>query len=122
MISRPFFHNDVRDTEYLVNRVYFSDSTGMRTSILTLKGLDLMLRFSLMWPLLVGVFLAGCAPTTPETAPASNAPVSVAAQVQRPADATCATTAAINGGATSKGRHVPNEDDPCADSRGAVAH
>jgi hypothetical protein len=78
-----------------------------------------MSRFFAPWPLLAGIYLTACAPATPDTAPAGNAPA--AAQTQRAASTTCPAGQA-EGSVTSKGRHVPNEDDPCADSRGAVAH
>jgi len=67
-------------------------------------------------PLAAAIFLTACAPATPDAGPSAAAD----GQTQRAAAVACPSTAS-DGAATSKGRHVPNESDPCADSRGAVA-
>jgi hypothetical protein len=72
------------------------------------------------WPLLAaGVFLTACAPATPDTASGSTASSTVRAQR---APAVACPAAQSDGAVTSKVRHAPNEDDPCADSRGPAPH
>lgn len=64
-----------------------------------------MLRFSNKLPLLlVSLCLVACSEPPPARPPALGP---------------CVATAPT-GGVTSKVRHVPNEDDPCADSRGVA--
>ncbi|NYE61636.1 hypothetical protein FHW58_002843 [Duganella sp. 1224] len=58
--------------------------------------------------------LSACAPATQEAAPAVGA-----ASKGSHASAACGTaTAATAATATSKLRHIPDENDPCAESRG----
>lgn len=82
-----------------------------------------MLRFSTLCLLLAGACLTACSPATPD--PAANPPVTAAVVPPPPRAAAtpCPVASADNAGAvTSKARHVPNEDDPCADSRGVARH
>ena len=82
-----------------------------------------MSRFFTPWPLLLaGIFLTACAPATPDTASSGSTPAPTVAQAQHAAGTGCPASPIADGSVTSKGRHVPDENDPCADSRGAVAH
>ena len=76
-----------------------------------------MLRYATPWLLLLtSACLAACSPATPDAKPAVQTAASAPPAVAAP----CAPASA--GAATSKTRHIPNEDDPCADSRGLARH
>lgn len=60
--------------------------------------------------------LAACSPATPDTA------MRTVAVAPAPPALPTACPPAGDGRFTSKMRHVPNEDDPCADTRGVRQH
>ncbi|MYM75093.1 hypothetical protein GTP56_23265 [Duganella sp. FT134W] len=57
--------------------------------------------------------LSACAPAKQDAAPAVSA-----ANQGSSASAACGATASATATATSKVRHIPDENDPCAESRG----
>ena len=69
------------------------------------------------------VSVLGCAAQSAFAAPAdATQPAASAAAPVRPGGIACPPTPAASrlGAATSKGRHVPDEDDPCAGSHGVA--
>jgi hypothetical protein len=66
---------------------------------------------------------ASCAPVAPTAAKVTSAPASASAQA-RAVSAACAGQGAsasrVDRALTSKVRHIPDEADPCADSRGVA--
>ena len=70
--------------------------------------------------LLTGACLAACSPAMPDGASAPAVQTAAASPAHGAVAASC--TAVGDGSATSKTRHIPNEDDPCADSRGIARH
>ena len=75
-----------------------------------------MLRSSLPCLLLAGACLTACSPATPDAAatPATQPAPAARAAVAAPC------MPASEGAVTSKTRHIPDENDPCANSRGVA--
>nr|WP_315399899.1 hypothetical protein [uncultured Duganella sp.] len=71
-----------------------------------------MISFRPLSPLLILLCLGACAPARQDPAPPSPSPATASA-APKPG---CAPAAPAT--ATSKLRHIPDEDDPCANSRG----
>jgi len=69
--------------------------------------------------LLVAAGLAACSPAPPDTA---STPAMRTAVAPAPPALSAGCAPAGDGKFTSKMRHVPNEDDPCADTRGVAQH
>jgi hypothetical protein len=87
-----------------------------------------MVALQRLLPLLAALAItaAMAGPTTvapPEAAAAASAPADTAPHAHRRTSAACAAHASASeagGRITSKVRHIPDEGDPCADSRGVA--